>query len=149
MIVFSFAKFQESALPYLSSTLGRRKVFSLWQIFVLLVLALLIKAEFSDENEAFIMIVIIFGVCSNLMLDCYHLSVVYWSNRNLSVQDIILASASAHARTLNRSSSNGSKWDEEGAGTGTREGVVVSALFVKATDDDDFENKTSITDAEL
>ena len=96
MIAFVYAKAHEATLPYCSTSLGKRKIFSLWQVVIVLVLALLVKAEFSDDNLTFIIIIIILGVCSNLIMDCYNLAVVFWINRKTSIRDIFLTSASNH-----------------------------------------------------
>jgi hypothetical protein len=118
-IAFGYAKIQEGTLPYGSTSLGNRKVFSLWQICVLLVLAMLVKADFSDENRAIVFIIIILGVCSNLIMDVYNLAVVYWINHKTSMQDIILMSASEHTRTQSLSNNKVTSKD-----------AVISPLFL-------------------
>ena len=94
---------------------------------VLLVLAMWVKADFSDESRAFIVIIIVLGVCSNLIKDCINLAVVYWINHKTSVQDIILMSHSEHSRavSLKLSSLSTSGGDR---GSGTQE-EVVSPIF--------------------
>ena len=80
---------------------------------------MLVKADFSDENRAIVFIIIILGVCSNLIMDVYNLAVVYWINHKTSMQDIILMSASEHTRTQSLSNNKVTSKD-----------AVISPLFL-------------------